>query len=50
MGGSDRLVAHVRVVGDEPGGEGLKLREPARRKPELGDQHPFRVKGGHLRF
>ena len=45
-----RLVVHVRVVGDEPGGEGLKKRDPVRRQPELGDQYSLRVKGGDLRF
>ena len=50
MRGRHRLVAHVRVVRDEPGGEGLEVREPVRGQPELGDQHPFRAKGGDLGF
>ena len=50
MGGGDRLVAHVRVVGDEPGGEGLETGEPVGRQPELGDQHPFLVEGSDLGF
>ena len=50
VGGSNRLVAHVGVVGDEPVGEGLEEREPVRREPELGNQDPVLAKSGDLRF
>ncbi len=46
----DRHVAHVRVVGDQPGGEGLEVRQLVGRQPELRHHHSVGTTGANLGF
>ena len=48
MGRGHRFVAHVRVVGNQPGGEGLEVLQLVRRQPELRHHHSFGEIGGDL--